>query len=206
MGWRAVAHLRRHVQHAAAAREAEQIDRGRETHHRRRRLHRDDRGQLGSVPGRPKAASSATLGGYQGAAVAPLLHPGGEDAPLGPRGPPCACGRGPGAGGRPHGLLRARAVRPLLRARAVWTCWRACPRAQARGGRRAAPSHTRGAARPCCWSADRARRRTQRTAGCRSVGVGLGVKGSGGGWVVRVGGVVWGSSSRAGAPGGLGWG
>ena len=106
-GWRAVARPSRHVPHAAAAGEAEQIGRRREAHDRSGRLHRDDRGQLGGVPGRPKAARSATSGGQRGAAAAPLLRPGGEGAPLGR--PPCAGGRGPGAEGRPHGLLRARA-------------------------------------------------------------------------------------------------
>ena len=178
-GWRAVARPSRHVPHAAAAGEAEQIGRRREAHDRSGRVHRDDRGQLGGVPGRPKAARLATSGGHRGATAAPLLRPGGEGAPLG--WPPCAGGGALERWGGRMGCCEQGPVRPLLRATAVWTCRGTYPRAQARGGRPAAPLRTRGAAHPCCSSADRARRRSRRTAGCRAVGVGLGLKGNGGG-------------------------
>ena len=127
---------------------------------------------------RPRAGSGAPPRPLFCAQAARALHSGGRPVQAG--------GALERRGGR-MGCCEQGPVRPLPQATAVWTCRRTYPRAQARGGRPAAPLRTRGAAHPCCSSADRARRRSRRTAGCRAVGVGLGLKGNGGGGGAGVG-------------------
>ena len=80
----------------------------RRDHPRARRLRVDHHRVAGLEPGRPKA----TVGRHQSATAASLRHPRGECTPLGQSGQPWATRVGFRSGG---GLLRARALLPLLR-------------------------------------------------------------------------------------------